>query len=267
MIREIDFIKDKTSNVIPLEGIKAMFQIKEMLTAPIAGPAHFAEVVRCWRITMAFGMAAVEDNQYPALSKLWHDLSKRYRSHDNDGILIDSCVFGDFRFGDDNKSLVARLRDKMASEPGMASMCDFLQKLDESRLGLYQVKKSNKKVIRFQEMFTDRNVDAANNIDFCGTGEIFLVRLLPVGDENLILGDPKAFPAAQKDAVQNMVLDKMLMYCLDRKMLKRGEVPSEAEMYEHYMKRAGPYWMSVVLDDRYNAEVLPPDYYKRFLRA
>ena len=266
MIKETGFLKDKSGNVVPLDGVKAMLKIKEMLTAPIAGPAHFAEALRCWRFTLAFGMTAVEENQYPALTKCWNDLSKRFRAKtDDDGTIIDSCVFADFKFGDENKSFAAYLRDKMSGEAGMEALCDFLQRLDNSRLGLYQVNGVNKDIIKLEESFTKKTLKAANTIDFCGSREIFLVRLVQVGDDQIIFGDPKAWPASHKVTIENMVLDKMLTYCLDRKMLKRGEVPSEAKMYLRYMKMAGPYWISVVLDEDADAEVLPPNFFKRFL--
>ena len=53
---------------------------------------------------------------------------------------------------------------------------------------------------------------------------------------------------------------KMLMYSQTR-----GPVFDFEAEYQAFMKISGPYWMSVLFDRGQDAEVLPPDYYKRFL--
>ena len=68
------FGQNADEKIVNLAGHRALKQLGEMLTAPVPGPAHLAEVVRLWRFFLAYGTTAVVENTYPALTKCWHDL-------------------------------------------------------------------------------------------------------------------------------------------------------------------------------------------------
>ena len=128
----------------------------------------------------------------------------------------------------------------------------FAREMSKTRLGLYQVVLNSGKYLRLRELMTDRVVEVHNSIDTPSIGEISLARLYPVEDKYMFFGSPSSFPAEYKKQVESMVQSKMLMYYGD-----------DATSYEKHMRLSGPYWMSVVSENK-NANILDPDYYERY---
>lgn len=116
----------------------------------------------------------------------------------------------------------------------------------------------SQEVARFRELFTQRVVDAHPSLEAGEPGEIILGRFFELNGQLYFWGDVKAFPAAARDAIEGMVLDKLLNAGL------LDHDPSAH--YETFMKLAGPYWMSVVAsDDR--LPILEPDHYRTYLHG
>jgi hypothetical protein len=91
-----------------------------------------------------------------------------------------------------------------------------------------------------------------------GKGEILLTRMLRYKDQVFAWGDPKGFPKEKKAQIEDMVLDKMMVYA-DAK-----DAPEV--QYEKFMKLAGPYWMSCVTKND-AIPIFAPDHHLTYLRA
>ena len=76
------------------------------------------------------------------------------------------------------------------------------------------------------------------------------------GDQVFMFGNPKGFPKEKRTQIEDMVLDKIMIY-------SDAQDSPEAQ-YEAFMKLAGPYWMSCVTKDQ-DAPILDPDHYLTYL--
>jgi len=81
--------------------------------------------------------------------------------------------------------------------------------------------------------------------------------MLAYKDQVFAWGDPKGFPKEKKTQIEDMVLDKMMIY-------SDAKDAAEAQ-YEKFMKLAGPYWMSCVTKSE-AVPILAPDHYLMYLR-
>lgn len=70
-------------------------------------------------------------------------------------------------------------------------------------------------------------------------------------------GDVKAFSAESRDAIEFMV-DSKLFYVADEAS------GSQEERYDAFMSLAGPYWMSIVVQND-NLPILDPDHSRSYL--
>ncbi len=109
---------------------------------------------------------------------------------------------------------------------------------------------SSKKTIKFRELFTGKIIKIENTIPEYESGEIFLTRLVEVGEKIYSFGDPKCWPKEYKLQLENMIKRKLFYF----------EAPSIEEQYEQFMKHAGPYWMSCVVTDE-DCPILQPNHY------
>ena len=215
------------------------------------------ESILAFRYLLLFGIACVVEDKHPPLTRCWKDLESQYM-HDpavDDGVFVQSWILLDFPFGPGGETALpyfaAFLREAVAGE----RRGRFIENAGKSRLGLYQHKGRTKKAAKLRELFTDRDLLVLPSVDEYDKGEIYLTRIMTTPDRTFMFGNPKAFPRTHKAQLEEMVIDKMLSFDI---------VPDVAQMYEKFMKLAGPYWMSCVTSDQ-DAPIHDPDHYLGYL--
>ncbi|MEW6709255.1 MAG: hypothetical protein AB1403_05465 [Candidatus Riflebacteria bacterium] len=122
--------------------------------------------------------------------------------------------------------------------------------MKNSRYGLYQESLSSKKVIKFTELISGNSIEVFRSIDEFEKGEIFLTRVVQLGEERYCFGDPSCWPKEHKKQLEAMIQQKLHFFS--------GK--SRGEKFEKFMKHSGPYWMSCVVPDE-TMPIFSPDHY------
>ena len=144
----------------------------------------------------------------------------------------------DFPFGPKGETALDYFEEFLKGIDEAPKFQPFIDAARKSRLGLHQDVMRTKKVAKFRELLSGKVTEAFPSVEEYGKGEILLARMLAYGDQVFVCGDPKGFPKEKKTQIEDMVLDKIMIYF---------DAAGDAEaQYEKFMKLAGPYWMSCV---------------------
>ncbi len=248
----------KTPGAYSLDELRAAKQTHAFLTERTPGPDGVADFVRAYRYLLLFGVACVAEDKFPPLTRCWKDLHDLFAGDASfsDGVLVESWILMDFPFGPEGQTVLDYFEQFLADVEGGIELQRFIDEARRSRLGLHQDVMHTKKVAKFRELFTGRVFTALPSINHYGKGEILLVRTMNSGDQVFFFGDPKGFPSESKEAIEDMVSEKLFYF---------DDEPTVGA-YEKFMKMAGPYWMSCVAKDD-NLPILDPDHYLTYLDA
>jgi hypothetical protein len=242
-----------------LDELRSAKAAHAFLNEPVEGPEGFGECLRAFRFLLFFGIACIAENKHPPLARCWKELEKLFMCDPafEDGVFVQSWILMDFPFGPKGETALDYFEVFLSGIAEAPKFQPFIDAARKSRLGLHQDVMRTKKVAKFRELLSGNVTEAFPSIEAYGKGEILLTRMLAYKDQVFAFGDPKGFPKERKTQIEDMVLDKMMIY-LDT------EEPEEAT-YEKFMKLAGPYWMSCVT--RNDAiPILSPDHYLTYLR-
>lgn len=235
-----------------LDQLRAMKDAHAYLTRPIAGPPRIALAIQGFRYLEMFGAACLVENKYPALTRCWNDLAMfKGNPAFAEGMFIPSWVLIDFPCGPASRTALDHFESFLATSGQLPRFKPFIDAARASRLGLYEDVLRSRDVARFRELFTHRVVDVYPSMEAGDPGEIVLVRVLEIEGQSYFWGDMKAFPAQARDAIENMVLDKLLDLGSD----DTDPLPK----YETFMKLAGPYWASIVAEGE-DLPILEPNH-------
>ncbi len=248
MDREIEYLKKTQEGPVNVAALKTLKQLRKQIEKQVDAPEPFKQILEDWNKFRLYGIITVINEEYPALTKCWKHLQAKFGKWAFDESMIDSCCF--FNFPCEKGQSFAEIFINRNDTP--EQLKHFTMAMSKTRLGLYQLVLNSGKYLRYRELITDRVVETYNYIDTPSPGEISLARLLPIEDKFMIFGSPSGFPAEYKDQLESMVLSKMLLYY--------GE---DTTSYEQHMKLSGPYWISVVSENK-NGDILDPDFYERY---
>ncbi|SMF35151.1 hypothetical protein [Pseudobacteriovorax antillogorgiicola] len=248
MDREIEYLRRTQEGPVNVAALKSLKQLRKLIDKKVDAPEPFKKVLEDWNKFRVYAITAVVYDEYPALTKCWKHLQAKFGEWAFDESMI--CAWAFFNFPLENGLSFGE--NFVASDDAPEQLKPFVRDMVATRLGLYQVVLNSGKYLRLKELITDKVFEAHNTIDTPATGEISLARLVPVDDRFMIFGSPSSFPAEYKEQLESMVLSKMLLYY--------GE---GSDSYEKHMKLSGPYWVSVVSENR-NADILNPDYQERY---
>jgi hypothetical protein len=241
-----------------LEELRSAKAAHAFLTEDVDGPEGFGECLRSFRFLLFYGIACVAENKYPPLTRCWKDLEKLFMSDPafEDGVFVQSWILMDMPFGPAGETALdyfEKFLDGVEEAPRFQPFVDAARK---SRLGLHQDVMRTKQVAKFRELLSGKVTEAFPSVEEYGKGEILLTRMLAYKDQVFVWGDPKGFPREKKKHIEDMVLDKMMVYA-------DMHDPPELQ-YEKFMKLAGPYWMSCVTHNE-ETPILEPDRYTMYL--
>ena len=241
-----------------LDELRSAKQAHAFLSERVAGPEGIAEYVRGFRFLLFFGLACIAEDKYPPLTRCWKDLEKLFMSDPafDDGVFVQSCVLMDFPFGPEGQTALDCFEDFLKGSEGANEFQRFIDAARPSRLGLHQDVMRTKKVAKFRELLSGKVTEAFPSVEAYGKGEILLARMMAYRDQVFVFGDPKGFPKEKRTQIEDMVLDKIMIY-------SDAEEAPEAQ-YEKFMKLAGPYWMSCVTQND-ATPILAPDHYLTYL--
>lgn len=241
---------------LELKELKAFKDADRYLNGPVNGPKEWEYLIRNFRFLTSFALTAIYEKQFTPLSSCWEELERLFIHKEifDDEIFVQSWIFCDFPFGPEKETVLDYYEDFIENPGILNNFQYFIDQMRASRLGLYQEILSSKKIIKIRELFTGKIIKIANTIPDYESGEIFLTRLVDIGGKTYAFGDPKCWPKEYKSHLQNMVRAKLFYF----------EAPSIEEQYEQFMKYAGPYWMSCVVQDQ-ECPILQPDHYLKYL--
>ena len=242
-----------------LDELRSAKAAHAFLTEEVKDPEGFGECLRSFRFLLFFGIACIAENKHPPLTRCWKDLEQLFMRDPafEDGVLIQSWVLMDFPFGPKGETALDYFEEFLKGIDEAPKFQPFVDAARKSRLGLHQDVMRTKKVAKFRELLSGKVTDAFPSIEEYGKGEILLTRMLAYKDQVFAWGDPKGFPKEKKTQIEDMVLDKMMIY---------SDAKDGAEAhYEKFMKLAGPYWMSCVTKSE-AVPILAPDHYLMYLR-
>lgn len=222
------------------------------------GPIGWQEYMKNFRFLQFFAVASIVENKYPALTKCWNDLNKKFMKDPifEDGVLIESWIYFNLPLNDQGETLLDKY-ELFLKECGQLETSDkFLQEMKKSRLGLYQETISSEKVTKFKELFTGKVISTVRSVPEYTKGEIFLTRIVEFNGDFFQFGDPKCWPKNYKTQLEDMILNKLFYF--------DGE--NTIKKYENFMKYTGPYWFSCVTTDS-NIDIHDPDHYLGYLES
>jgi hypothetical protein len=241
-----------------LDELRNVKKLHEFLTQPVPGPAPIAEFIRGFHYLLLFGAACVAENKHPALKKAWQELDRLFMSDPSfdDPEFVPCWLLMDFPFGPEGQTALDYFEDFLGNSESAARFKPFIKEARRSRLGLYQDVMRSKTVAKFRELFTGNVISAFPSVDHYENGEILLARMMEADGITFVFGDPKGFPKEAKESIETMIEDKFF-YLID-------EPTTKAQMYETFMRLAGPYWMSCVTKKE-SVPILDPDHYRNYL--
>ena len=219
-------------------------------------PKNVKYTFQSFRFLYFFAVTLIEEKRFPALNRCWDDLRERYGDEFifEDGIAAETWIFFNFPITKDGRTVLDEFEDSfIKSGEGLTHLQPFIDTAKKSRLGLYQEVLSTTKITKFRELFTDEVISTLRSVSEYEHGEIFLGRIIEINGDRFLFGDPSCFPAERKEELITMVEDKMMIY----------EFEDDHDGYEKFMRLAGPYWMSVVSDDK-DGEILMPDHWMTY---
>ena len=249
----------KKQNIDPshlsLKELGAFRDFELFLNERIPGPPKWQYLVRCFRWLTAFGIITMQTQGIEALSRCWHEMMEMFIDAKifEDDVFVQSWIFCDFPLDNDGKT-VLDLFEKFVQKSGeMEDFQSFINGMRQSRLGLYQEMLNSKKTIKFRELISGKTAEVFRSIDEFEKGEIFLTRLVNIEVETYCFGDPKCWPKEYKTALEDMVRNKLFYF----------KAPTVEQQFEKFMKLAGPYWFSCVVQDQ-SFPILNPDHYLEY---
>lgn len=241
-----------------LDELRSAKSAHAFLTEKVEGPEGFGECLRSFRFLLFFGIACVAENKHPPLTRCWKELEQLFM-HDpafEDGVFIQSWILIDFPFGPKGETALDYFEEFLKGIDEAPKFRRFVDAARKSRLGLHQDMMRTKKVAKFRELLSGKVTEALPSIEKYGKGEILLTRMLAYNEQVFAWGDPKGFPREAKTQIEDMVLDKMMIYS--------DATDAPEAQYEKFMKLAGPYWMSCVTKNE-AVPILAPDHYLTYL--
>jgi hypothetical protein len=239
---------------------EALLRLNELITEDLPGPSYFVEAIRNWRQFFFLSISSIEENEFPPLTKCWNELYERYKESFSDECFVAGCILADFQFGNENLSFAERIQDQKILADGLQPVMDFAAQIAHSRLGVYQIVEVKGEFLTLKEFFTDNVISVFQTLEEPEKGQVCLARVLCNGDHSFLFGDSHCWPSENHSHIFNMLIDKIAFYCLETPYKNRQSIlPSQ---YERFMKMSGPYWMSIVGETDYFADVLMPDFYE-----
>lgn len=246
----------------------AQRDLASFINEPVPGPPAWQKLTRGFRCLSVFSMLNIFMDKYPSLTRCWNDLSKTFVAGSGqperlDRLMVEGWVFCDFPIQETRQTSLSMFRDFLVEIGGLHEFQSFVDAMSGSRLGLHQDVGSASKVMRFKELISDKTAEAFRSINRFGKGEIFLTRIVCMDGVNYLFGDPRCWPKESKNNVEAFVLNKLALFSttdlpnvrLDQ--IKPGDL---TQLFEAFMKIAGPYWMScTIVDDL--IDILLPDHY------
>jgi hypothetical protein len=243
-----------------LEELRAAREVHAFLTEPIDAPDGIADFVLAFRLLLFFGVGCVAEDKYPALTRCWKDLDRRFMSDPAflEPVFVQAWILMDFPFGPGGRTVVDCFEEFLAGTEAGAQVRPFIASARASRLGLHQDVLRTRKVARFRELVTGNVIDVLPTVEEYTKGEILLSRAVSYDGKTFFLGDPAGFPREAKRKIERMVLDKLIF------LREPGEKRSIPEQCDRFMRLAGPYWMSCITKNE-DAPILDPDRYLSYL--
>ncbi len=241
-----------------LEELRSAKAAHVFLTEEVKGPEGFGECLRSFRFLLFFGIACIAEDKHPPLTRCWKELERLFMRDPalEDGMFIQSWILMDFPFGPKGETALDYFEEFLSGVEQAPLFQPFIDAARKSRLGLHQDVMRTKKVAKFRELLSGKVTEAFPSVEEYSKGEILLTRMLAYKDQVLVWGDPKGFPKEKKTQIEDMVLDKIMVYA----------DPQDAPevQYEKFMKLAGPYWMSCVTKND-AVPILAPDHCLTYL--
>lgn len=253
--------KLKASN-LSFEQCHAFSEYYKLLTRKLKGPIGYRLFYQYSLHLLFYGMCCIEEEKYPALNRCYNDLSRYFLNDEFDNEwMIYFWMLCDFPLerGSD-RTAIDSFRDFLLEKDDKLPDVErahreaFFRQLGKSRLGFYQEVMSTKKVTRFRELFTGKVISTVRSVPDYDSGEIFVGRIVSYLDDSFLIHDPRNFPPGSKPALEDMLRHKFFYV---------SETDEEAVDYDLFMRKAGPYVMSVTNSDP-AMPVLLPDHCEQY---
>lgn len=247
---------------IPMMSLEELRNVKEfhtLITEKFPGPPAVGYAIRSFRLLKLFAIANIVEDRYPPLTRCWKELERLFMREPalRDEFFVAAWILLNFPCGPERRTVLDHFEMFVEACNQRAQFDAFIGAVRNTRLGLYQQVMRSSTNARYRELFTDRVVDVHPSLEAGGAAEIVLARLVELEGQNYFFGDAKAFPAEARDTIEFMV-DSKLFYLDDEAVIHGGR-------YEAFMTLAGPYWMSIVVQNE-KLPILDPDHYRSYLR-
>lgn len=253
-------IKANNLSLDDCRNFKNFYDLMESITNDVKGPSGFRIFYQILHHLLFYAVCCISENKFPTLNKCWDELSPLFLTDDYDCEWLVYCwIFCDFPLDPNKKEVLLDhfnnfiLENADLPDDFKNHLNQFYLIMKSSRLGLYQEILSTSKVTKYKELFTGNVISTVRSIPYYESGEIFLTRVVSYLGDSFAIHDSKSYPSEYKDSVIDMVRNKMHYI---------SETENETVDYEHFMKLAGPYWMSCTHQEEQS--ILLPDEYQRY---
>lgn len=256
-------ILPKSINIsqLSLEECRNFKQFYDLLNEDVLGPPGFRIFHNFLYHLLFYGLCCIDEEKFPALNRGWEQLHPLFgeKEYDNEWLLY-CWLFCDFPLNlQDKKTIIDHFYEFICNNPETLSehakhFQQFCLIMKSSRLGLYQERLSTSKTTKFNELFTNQVISTVRSVPYYEPGEIFVTRIINYLGDSFQIHSAQSYPAEYKEALIGMVEAKLFLV---------AETNNTAQDYEHFMKLAGPYWMSCTHVDQ-SIPIFSPDHYMTY---
>ncbi len=252
----LKYLRDQGRKLdIPLNDLRQFQEFEKTIHAAMKSYDHLppaaAYGMRSFNKIELLGIALIMSGDYPSAQRCLDDVMKRFNSDSafTDGVTLLAWALFNFPMRPNGNTVASEV---LKQSPDLAAELSlFVDTLNRSRLGLYEVIHDARETCKMKELFTGTEVTLNLTLGGVKRGNIAVIRVIKLMDQYWSFGDTNEFPAEHKATIENMVADKMSVYFPENQ---------PAKSYELMMRFAGPYWFSIVANDL-DCDVLDPNHY------
>lgn len=256
----LKFLKDQGKAIdLPLDVLRQFQEFEKTMVKTLKSydeemPPFAAYAMKCFTKIEMFCAALIHE-KYPSVLQCHEEVMAMFGGDEAfaDGITVPTWIYFNFPVNTDGEPVAALALRELPVELA-EDITPFVCEMVKSRLGLYEVINDKKDTCHLKELFTDSEIILSQSLGGTPKGSIALLRTFTLAGKTYIFGNSIDWPADKKEAIQNMVEDKMDLYFENDDLIKS---------YETMMRLAGPYWFSITAKN-YEGDILSPDFYLEF---
>ncbi len=238
-------------NVVDLDAVREM-QAAHSALFHFEGPPGIREFVRMFRLLHFYAIVALSEKKYPVLNRAWDDLRWVMNHPEIDEFSVNSWLFLDLPVADDGRTLAEEFAATVAM--GDEGAANFARITKSSHHRIYVDAGGTGPFQTLVDLITGEKVTVTRGTD-AERGELIWTRVIEYGGMKFMLGNSRGWPPSQRNAVTAMLRDRLDEFEFTM------ELTGKTQVYEQFMKLAGPYWLSILYAQSDSDPLYAPEHF------